>query len=113
MLILKGRFFNKPLVSEEMVRLYYEPFKKKSVRDTLIMSLLHFEDSTGNSDLRSIRRDTIIFTGDNDDMHPKRDADVLTKKSGAKRVHLRNCGHFVNEEKADKFNSDMLWFLQK
>ena len=56
---------------------YFEPYQEyKDVRDTLIMSMLHFEDPFGASGpAHGIKKDTLIFSGQNDPIHSEKNGD--------------------------------------
>ena len=110
--VLQELYFNKPMVTQKTVEQYFEPFRNKDVRDTLIMSMLHFEDPFDASDLHSIKKDTLIFSGQNDPIHPEKTANKYAGIPGSEHRRLRNCGHFVNEEKPEVFNTASLEFLR-
>ena len=111
--LLKELYFNKPMVTQNVVDQYFEPYKNKDVRDTLIMSMLHFENPFDASGLHGIKKDTIVFSGQNDPIHSEKTAQMFANIPGAKHRRIRNCGHFVNEEKAEVFNSETLEFLNQ
>lgn len=112
--VLSDMFFDKTAVTNEVVEEYYAPFSNKDVRDTLVMSMMHFDDEHARSLLRGIRKNTLVFSGTGDHFH-----DEKTIKSyahtipSAKHIRLRNCGHLVHEEKYDRFNNETLKFLNK
>lgn len=111
--LIKELYFNKPLFTEAMAAQYYDPYRNKSVRDTLIMSMIHFEDPFNLSDLRGIKKDTLVVSGHNDPIHSKKSAGKFATIPGSEQKCLRNCGHFVNEEKPDIFNSTVIDFLNR
>ncbi len=111
--LLKELYFNKPLVTQNVAMQYFEPYKNKDVRDTLIISMLHFENPFDASGLHGIKKDTLVFSGQNDPIHSKQTVQMFANIPGAEHRRLRNCGHFVNEEKAEFFNSESLDFLNR
>lgn len=111
--VLKELYFDKPLVTKEITTQYYAPFKNKNVRDTLIMSMLNFDEDFEYSDFRNIKKDTLVFSGANDPIHSAETAKKFAGIPDADHVRLRNCGHFVNEEKPNRFNSEILLFLKR
>lgn len=111
--ILKDLYFDKPQVTTEIALQYYAPFENKNVRDTLIMSMLNFDDEFEQSDFRNIKNDTMVFSGANDPIHSVETAKLFASVPEADHVRLRNCGHFVNEEKPNRFNSEVLLFLKR
>jgi len=111
--LLKELFFDKPLVTQNMADQYYAPYKRKGVRDTLAMSMAHFDDMFVLSLLRGTKNETLVLSGENDPVHS---LDMIDKYAnnipGAKHIALRNCGHFVHEEKPNRVNSEILLFLE-
>lgn len=109
--VLKDMFFDKTHVTQNMVEQYYEPFKKKRVRDTLIMCMMHFDDIFNDAFMHAVKKDVLIFSGVNDPIHSKKIAQRFEIIPGSRHIRIRNCGHFVNEEKPDRFNSEAIMFL--
>ena len=112
--VLRSLYFDKTLVTESIVEQYYAPFANKRVRDTLIMSMLHFDEEIFTRPaLRGIKKETLIFSGENDPINSEQTAKKFTAISGAEHIKIRNCGHFANEEKPQRFNSETLLFLDR
>ena len=111
--VIKELFFDKPLATPQLINQYYAPFENKNVRDTLIMSMLNFDDEFEQSDFRFVKKDTMVFSGENDPIHSKETAKIFASVPGADHVRLRNCGHFVHEEKPNRFNSEVYLFLKR
>ena len=111
--LIKELYFNKPLFTKEMADQYYEPYKDKSVRDTLISSMMHFEDPFDRTTLHGIKKDTLVLSGHNDPIHSKKMVSKFTIIPATEHKCLRNCGHFVNEEKPDIFNRTVVDFLNQ
>jgi pimeloyl-ACP methyl ester carboxylesterase len=110
--VLREVHFDKPLISKHTVDQYYAPFKRKGVRDTLAISMAHFEDSQALSYLRTTRNDTLVFSGENDPIHNAAMVTPYARNiSGAKHIRLRNCGHIVHEEKSNRVNNEILSFF--
>ncbi len=110
--ILREIHFDRPLVMKHTVDQYYEPFKRKLVRDTLALTMAHFDDTQVHSFLRATSNDTLVFSGENDPVHPKNMvAQYANNIPGAKHIRLRNCGHVVHEEKPIRVNSEILLFF--
>jgi len=111
--LLRELYFDKPLVTADMVEQYYAPYKRKRVRDTLSMSMSHYDDKNVISLLHGTRNDTLVLSGVNDPIHS---ANMVKKYasniSGAEHIRLRNCGHLVHEEKASRVNSEISKFLE-
>ncbi|MDD5016622.1 MAG: alpha/beta hydrolase [Eubacteriales bacterium] len=112
--ILCKLYFDATLVTDNVVEGYYRPYENKDVRDSLAICITHFDDTYARSLLKSITQDTFVFSGSEDKIHPEdmiRSYTVTIPK--ARHHRLRNCAHFVHEEKPSKFNSESLAFLKK
>lgn len=112
--VLSDMFFDKTGITNEVVEEYYAPFSDKEVRDTMVMSMMHFDDEHARSLLKGLRHKTLVFSGLDDNMH---DQEMIKSYAntipGAKHIRIRNCGHLLHEEKYDRFNNETLKFLNK
>ncbi len=112
--MLSGLFFDATQLRGEVVEGYYLPLRSRDVRETLVMMMTHFDDTYARSLLKSIRHRTLVISGTEDKLHDEdmiRDFTLIIP--GAEHIRLRNCGHFVHEEKADRFNDAVRAFLNK
>ncbi|MBT3320123.1 MAG: alpha/beta hydrolase [Clostridia bacterium] len=110
--VMREIHFDKPLVTKHTIDQYYEPFKRKRVRDTLAMTMAHFDDEKALSVLRATTNDTLVFSGENDPIHPGgMIAPYANNIPGARHLRLRNCGHVVHEEKPKRVNNEILMFF--
>jgi pimeloyl-ACP methyl ester carboxylesterase len=91
---------------------YYEPYENKETRETLVRCMLHFDDTFVRAKLKAIKKQILVFQGLDDRIHTDDVIRSITTPLQNKRfVRLRNCAHFVHEEKPDKFNEETLAFL--
>ena len=67
--MLHQLFFDTTLVTDDVVEGYYAPFENKEVRETLIMCMVHFDDTYPRSLLKGIRQKTLVFSGADDQIH--------------------------------------------
>ncbi len=112
--MLSGLFFDATQLRDEVVEGYYRPLRSRDVRETLVMMMTHFDDTYARSLLKSIRHRTLVISGTEDKLHGEdmiRDFALIIP--GAEHIRLRNCGHFVQEEKPDRFNEAVRSFLNK
>jgi len=112
--ILSGLYFDATQLKPEVVAGYYKPLRHRDVRETLVRMMTHFDDTYVRSVLKSVRHRVLVFSGSEDRLHPEdmiRDYALIPPH--AEHIRLRNCGHLVHEEKADKFNEAALAFLTK
>lgn len=112
--MLSELFFDATQLKDEVVEGYYLPLRRRDVRETLVMMMMQFDDTYARSLLKSIRHRTLVFSGSEDKLHNEdmiRDFALIIP--GAEHVRLRNCGHFVHEEKPERFNEATRVFLSK
>lgn len=111
--LLHGMYFDATKLTDEVAAGYAHPFRRADVRETLVMTMMHFDDAYTRSLLKGIRQPALVFSGMDDRMH--NDEMVRTYAvtiPGARHIRLRNCGHFVHEEKHAKFNNEALAFFK-
>jgi pimeloyl-ACP methyl ester carboxylesterase len=110
--LLHGMYFDATKLTDDVAAGYAQPFKNTEVRETLVMTLLHFDDTYARALLKGIRQPTLVFSGMDDHIHPDEMVRVYAVTiPGARHIRLRNCGHFVHEEKHAKFNAEALAFF--
>lgn len=112
--MLSELFFDATQLRDDVLEGYYLPLRSRDVRETLVMMMTHFDDTYARSLLKSIRHRTLVISGTEDKLHGE---DMIREYAlvipGAESIRLRNCGHFVHEEKADRFNDAVRVFLNK
>lgn len=111
--LLHDMYFDATKITEDVAAGYAQPFHKQDVRETMVMTLEHFDDTYARSMLKSVKQPTLVFSGLDDRMHNDEMVRVYAVTiAGARHIRMRNCGHFVHEEKYVKFNSEALAFLR-
>ena len=112
--ILAELYFDTTMVTDSVVEGYYRPYCDKEARESLMICLEHFDDSQALSLLKSLRQETLIFSGFEDRIHNEDMIKAYAQKiPKAKHIRFRNCGHFVHEEKPLRFNTETLAFLEE
>jgi pimeloyl-ACP methyl ester carboxylesterase len=112
--MLSGLYFDATQLRPEVVEGYYLPLRHRDVRETLVMMMMQFDDTYVKSILKGIRHRTLVFSGTEDKLHHEdmiRDYALVIPE--AEHIRLRNCGHLLHEEKAERFNEATLAFLNK
>lgn len=110
--VLSNCYFDATQLSDDVLAGYYDPFRNKETRETLVRCMLHFDDTFVRSKLKGIKKQILIFQGVDDRIHTEEVIRSITTPLQHKRfVRLRNCAHFVHEEKSERFNNDTLVFL--
>ena len=111
--VLRGLYFDTTTITNAKVEEYFAPYKNKDVRDTLAIALTHYNDTDARAMLKGLRQKVLVFSGADDRLHPEEMIrPYAVMPPGAKHIRLRNCGHFVHEEKTFRVNSEALAFLQ-
>jgi len=112
--MLHEQFFDTPLVTADVADEYFAPFKRRDVRETLPISMSHFEDQYARSLLKGTKQNVLVFSGRDDKMHGEKVIKAYAQNiPGAHHLQFRNCGHYVHEEKPGRFNDETLKFLQR
>jgi len=110
--VLSEGYFDATQLTGDVLAGYYEPLRSKEVRETLVRCMLHFDDTFVRSHLKGIKKQVLIFQGTEDRLHNDEVVRAVTTPLQNKRyVRIRNCAHFVHEEKPERFNKETLAFL--
>jgi pimeloyl-ACP methyl ester carboxylesterase len=111
--LLHGMYFDATKLTDAVAAGYAQPYRSADVRETLVMSLLHFDDTYARSLLKGISQPILVISGQEDRMHRDEMVRVYAVTiPGANHIRMRNCGHFVHEEKSAKFNAETLAFFR-
>jgi pimeloyl-ACP methyl ester carboxylesterase len=111
--VLRELYFDTTMITNAKVDGYFAPYRDKEVRDTLAIALMHYDDTHAREMLKGLNQRVLVFSGADDKIHSE---DMVRPYAvmppGAKHIRLRNCGHFVHEEKTNRFNSEATAFLK-
>ena len=111
--LLHSLYFDTTKVTDDVAAGYAQPYKNADVRETLVMSLLHFDHAYVRALLKGIKQPTLVFSGMDDSIHLDEMVRVYAVTiPEARHIRMRNCGHFVHEEKHTKFNGETLAFFR-
>ncbi len=105
-------FFDLTNVNDDVVQEYYAPASDPEGRRAVKMSLQGYEDEDVCANLRLIKADSLILLGSEDKWHKPKFVEIYhtaIKSSGFSIV--RNAGHLLHEEKADRVISAVLEFI--
>jgi pimeloyl-ACP methyl ester carboxylesterase len=112
--VLVDLYFDTTQITPDVVDGYYSPLSCREAREALVMMMMHFDDAYARSLLKSIRHKTLVLSGTEDRLHDEETIrDYALNIPGAEHLRLRNCGHFVHEEKAERVNDAVREFLGK
>lgn len=110
--VLSECYFDATQLTDNVLAGYYEPLRNKDTRETFVRCMIHYDDTFVKSKLKGINKKTLIFQGTEDRLHNDEIVRSVTSALQHKRyVRIRNCAHFVHEEKPDRFNKETLAFL--
>lgn len=111
---LQSMYFDATKITEDVLENYCAPYRLKDVRETLCLSMKHFDDAHARSIMKSVRSDTLILSGESDKLHGEEM--VRAYAAGlplSKHLRIRNCAHMLHEEKHVRVNDEVLRFLRK
>ena len=111
--LLMDAFFDKTLITPDMVREYYKPYADKSAGAALRSALRAFDEEEIMPALRDVENDVLILWGVDDRWREVSTAEVFhIALPNAQFALIRNCGHVLHEEKPDRFLEYALDFLE-
>ena len=111
--LLTDAFFDRTLISPEMVREYYKPYTDKAAGAALRSALRAFDEEDVMPTLRDIENDVLIVWGVDDRWREVSSAEVFhIALPNAQFALIRNCGHILHEEKPERFLEYALDFLE-
>ena len=112
--MLADLYFDTTQITSDVVDGYFSPLRSRDVREALVMTMMHFDDAYARSLLKGIRHKTLVLSGTEDRLHDEKTIhDYALSIPGAEHLRLRNCGHFVHEEKSERVNDAVREFLGK
>ncbi len=112
--VLSNYYFDCTQLTDEVVRGYFEPLRNRETKETLVRCMLHFDDTLIRSQLKGIPHQILVFSGMDDKLHDEETTRLYTTPLQHKsHIRIRNCAHFVHEEKSERFNSETLAFLKE
>ena len=112
--VLEIIFYNKQLVSEEVVRHVYERHLQSGDGYTIqrVLAGVFAGDQYENENLASIHAPTLAVWGREDALIPLSAGERFEKGiAGARLVVIEQCGHVPQLEKPTEFNAELLKFL--
>lgn len=111
---LQSMYFDATKITGDVLENYCAPYRSREVRETLCLSMQHFDDAHARSILKSVRSDTLVLSGVSDKLHGE---EVARAYAGglqfSKHIRIRNCAHLLHEEKHLRVNDEILRFLRK
>jgi pimeloyl-ACP methyl ester carboxylesterase len=111
--LLTDAFFDRTLITPEMVREYYKPYADKATSAALRVALRAFDEEDVMPSLRDIVHDVLIVWGVDDRWREVASAEVFhIALPRAQFALIRNCGHVLHEEKPERFLDYALDFLE-
>ncbi len=112
--IMHEMYFDATIITPEVMENYYAPYRDREVRVTLSQCMKHFNGEHARAVLKDVKSETLIFSGSEDKMHDERMVRIYAGSiTNSKHIRIRNCGHLAHEEKYQRFNEELVKFLQK
>ena len=110
--LLEDCFFDLTNIDDEMVREYYRPASDPDGRSAIQLSIHNFDDHDIIASLRDLPMETLILRGIEDKWRSDEDLQLIhTALHNAKSAAIRNAGHLMHEEKADKLIAAVLEYI--
>jgi pimeloyl-ACP methyl ester carboxylesterase len=111
--VLMDVFFDKTCITPDVISNYYEPLASKEARRCLARAIINFDTEPVMERLRDINNHTLILGAGDDTWHPAEDMKFFAMPIANSYDNIiRNCGHMMHEEKADKVNATIIEFLE-
>jgi pimeloyl-ACP methyl ester carboxylesterase len=110
--VLEQCFFDKTFITKEVVWEYFKPFKNKYTKAAVLAALGNYDYEKVFRKLPDVGKLCLILWSNNDRLNGPEIVEMF--HAPIKTAHLykmRNCGHFLHEEKYDKFNEIFVDFL--
>ena len=112
--LLTDAFFDRTLITPEMVREYYKPYADKAAGAALRAAFRAFDEEDVMPSLRDIQQDVLIVWGVDDRWRDVSSAEVFhIALPRAQFALIRNCGHILHEEKPERFLDYALDFIER
>lgn len=110
--ILNTAYFDKTLVTDEMVDVYYEFLHNKYARDAVYTTLNNWDDSEVHENMGAINCPIYIFWGENDQWNPLEYLESFEDAiPNVYAATVRNGGHMLHEEKYREINRKAIELL--
>ncbi|MGI6161967.1 MAG: alpha/beta fold hydrolase [Christensenellales bacterium] len=94
--------FNRTLANTELVSTYYSALSTDLAKKSFIDTLADYDDSDIPGILPAITQQTLAVFGEKDIYHPAESDYYANALPGCRTVLIKNCGHFVQEEKPER-----------
>lgn len=109
---LTSAYFDKTLITDEMVEHYYSYLSDNGSRDAMFTTFSNWDDSEISENMGNITSNVYIFWGECDEWHPleylEAFEDSIPKLYAAT---VRNGGHMIHEEKYRELNRKAIELL--
>lgn len=110
--LLEECFFDLTNINDDMVNEYYRPASDPDGRTAVRLTIHNFDEHDTVAALRDMAVEALILFGAEDKWHRAEDINLIhSALPNAKSAQLRNAGHLMHEEKADKVVSAVLEFI--
>ena len=100
---LNRSFYNKSLITAELIDAYMLPTKTPHAADALARMMSSVSTRTYEGLVENISTPSLLVWGDHDANNPPQDGERLKKElKQSHLVNIKECGHYVQEEKPDE-----------
>lgn len=106
-------YFDKTLLTEEIVREYCLPLQDSDVRASIRLAVANYNEQDVLAKLGALTFPILMITSEDDTISNQENIEhyAMAMRDGYS-LRLRNCGYFPHVEKSEKVNAAILEFLQ-
>ena len=110
--ILSECFFDLTNINEEMLDSYYATIADPYSRKAMQLSVVNFDEQEVEKALRSVDASVLILWGGEDKWHNPNSSELYHAiLANAQFSVIRNAGHLLHEEKAQRFVDAILEYI--
>lgn len=106
-------YFDRTLVTEEMVKEYIRPLQQPEVRNSIRLCMANYDDGPLFGKLEQMEQKVLLISSEDDVMADRDVPEHLA--AGIPDTYclsVRNCGYLPHEEKSDQINQGLIEFLE-
>ncbi len=111
--VLEDCYFDRTLVTDEVVQEYWEGMSDKDFKVIARMCMVNFLDDSVLSSLHVLKAPVLLVLGTDDKITGGKNSNFMHLGFGRGNVvEIRNCGYLVHEEKPERTNDAIKTFLK-
>ena len=109
---LDEAFFDKTVLTDEVIDQYYLPLAEKESRFSLAAAIAALDETEVVDGLRTLKNHVLVLSAGDDPWRSEEEIDsYISAIAHCYSIKSLNCGHMLHEEKFEKFNANVIDFL--